>query len=1010
MKLSGITEIDDLLNNLLSAADHAAASLFCAWQENKKISKKAKYDIFTRFEEIEKESIRLLQSGKFVEIPKMNILRIRNLARGYIGSYQVRLGDEDVAKRWFKQAAEYGINFQVRLQLEGNFSQNFLQNPKTELENTLGYSAKKDWSVAEIWLDRMQCKFTPFFSFVPYVVCRFAILTLLFMINKNMRPEAVQIAVCKHGIPDWDPCDQCIESHALLGYSYLNDNKPRLGKYLLEKACKAGSNEARLFKAICLLEGKGYARDVRQALLLLQTIKANNAAEDVNNFFLHIEYLPKLYFLLGDLYKNGVAGEQHKVQGDELIKNALALGFNQKNDYFVNLQRISNSKQTPVVTANVHEDQPKSAVEKILHAKRNKNTNANKGLSIISKLSSFALTIASLPKKGWLQLTSKCVRKKQIVENSDGDLFAEDQPKPVLKKAKSTGFKTSQFKRRLPKKISTNITESKAAVYVPTVKVADDETSESESQPGAPITPRSDSSASSLDIQPGQVSPVSVSQPSSTGSPILDPKPIDVIKEDTNLTVWQLQAESTIEETKEISIIRSSSEIKLEEEHQQRLAYRAKMADFFGVVCNPAVPKQLSTERVYSAKELQDEYKINLGELRNSFPPLVNSVLVNFEKGKDHEVRIGGGAVRKLLLLGKASGDWDITTTVPPDTIQQIIKSLVSDGCKLESPKGKIPVWTLIAADGLAIDVTPFLRYESYRGGKYELVVSEKEIDPMTRNLSINSLFLRRKKGSWEWELVDLTGHGLKDLMVDKVIRINGDPNIIFHLDPIRLLHCFYFRYELGFKFEEMTQKGIRSFKSFLSGLGVGEKPLQLLKMLFKILKLPSIVRQACLLELKDEGVLNILSDILDKGFDNAYKYPGNFVRFYQTIPSIQYLFDHLIYYQNPNAFDKCGQLILHQTIAHGNIIGVALLLCVGANPLIKNKFQCDAYNVVEQCIHDPQHKKILSELMQNFSGKSEKEMVNLLCNLLKTNSNQKMIDNTGITIEQIHKNRQNGF
>lgn len=982
------------------------------------IHKKFK-SILCDFEEIETNAAKLLKSGQYIDINKMNLLMIRDLARGFIGSYLIRCGDVPNGLTRFNQATVFSYNFKVRLWLNGRLSREHIQNPKAQLETALKYSAKQDWNNLAILWDKLQCRVTPIGAFVPYVICSVGVIILFCFLPKHTRPDVIKIANCAHGIADWKPCEQCTESQALLGFLYLHDNKPTLGKYLMEKACRSGLFEAKLLKAICLINGRGYIKDEPQALVILETLykESSESPYTAAHFGNHREYLPQLYSYLGELYKKGFAGEQNVAKGEALIEQAKGLGYAPLQiDVEQKPTQVVQSREIKTEKTEVKEKHEETLEAKIAFARRKK---IKEGTSPLSGLSSAFLTLFSLPQRGLVFLINNCRRKTvnsteqdfEDLPQTNSNAASVKQPKPAKKTTRTQVRSRASFQhvsKRLNSSSNTaekvlkgcKTAEEKYLAPTPPVTIAatasldyaalignDDElvvspedtssnssVSETDSQLSAlPVTPRSNSSGGSTNSQPGAVSPTSVSPPSSPDSPQLAPSSLKLSLEGSSVDVNRQPSQS--------------SKLDLNEEKQQREAYRAAMAEQFGVSNSAVESKQVYTPRVYSAKELLEEYKIDLAKLRKCFPPLVDSVIVNLEqKSKNHEVRIGGGAVRELLLFGKATSDWDITTTISDDYINSVLKSMATNDCDFDEPQGTIPVWTLTSKDGVSIDVTPFLRYRSYSGGKYVLERSPDEIDPLTRNHPFNSLFLRRKKGSWEWELVDLTGHGLKDLLVDKLIRINGDPNIIFRIDPIRIIHCFYFQYRLpGFRIDETTLQGIRQFKLFLSGLRVGDKHLQLLKLMFKILELEPLARQACLTELKNEGLLNEIISVIYNGFNNSMKYANNVIYFNQkdSLALLQTILECLSN-RNPNTLNKSGHLILHQAICQKNIIGIALLLCAGAKPQAKNKFNLDGFACVDKYVNDPKSRIIILDLLKNLSEKNEKEMVNMLCNLLK--------------------------
>jgi len=157
-------------------------------------------------------------------------------------------------------------------------------------------------------------------------------------------------------------------------------------------------------------------------------------------------------------------------------------------------------------------------------------------------------------------------------------------------------------------------------------------------------------------------------------------------------------------------------------------------------------------------------------------------------------VYLVGGSVRDKL-LGKEPKDYDFTTPLLPETIEQKIKESGRKVYLIGKRFGTIG----FKIDGDVIELTSF-RTEKYREGNRKpdvIFVGDLEADLSRRDFTINAMAMK-----------DETLHdpfcGEQDLIA-KVIRCVGKPSERFKEDPLRMLRAGRFASQLGFNIEEVT-------------------------------------------------------------------------------------------------------------------------------------------------------------------------------------------------------------
>lgn len=166
------------------------------------------------------------------------------------------------------------------------------------------------------------------------------------------------------------------------------------------------------------------------------------------------------------------------------------------------------------------------------------------------------------------------------------------------------------------------------------------------------------------------------------------------------------------------------------------------------------------------------------------------------------ECYVVGGAVRDLV-LGKTPDEFDLTTSLLPQTVLGLFKRTVPTGIK----HGTV---TVLFQDR-AYEVTTFRKDVDYVDGRrpeaVEFGVSLSE-DLKRRDFTMNALALDIEKG----KLVD--EHGGREDIERKLIRTIGDPIGRFTEDGLRPIRGIRFVGSLGFTLEWKTEEAIRVCRS----------------------------------------------------------------------------------------------------------------------------------------------------------------------------------------------------
>lgn len=155
-----------------------------------------------------------------------------------------------------------------------------------------------------------------------------------------------------------------------------------------------------------------------------------------------------------------------------------------------------------------------------------------------------------------------------------------------------------------------------------------------------------------------------------------------------------------------------------------------------------------------------------------------------------------GGCLRNLR-LNKPVKDWDIATHYAPEELLRMLC-----GSKMINAAQAYPV---VHWNGLEI-ATFRSDGNDRRDASGIRIGASMEEDAMRRDFTMNSLYAPIKNPT---RCIDLTGHGINDID-NKRIRFVGDPEQRIFEDPLRVLRAYRFQAQLGFTFEEKTEKALK--------------------------------------------------------------------------------------------------------------------------------------------------------------------------------------------------------
>jgi tRNA nucleotidyltransferase (CCA-adding enzyme) len=173
-------------------------------------------------------------------------------------------------------------------------------------------------------------------------------------------------------------------------------------------------------------------------------------------------------------------------------------------------------------------------------------------------------------------------------------------------------------------------------------------------------------------------------------------------------------------------------------------------------------------------------------------------------------VYLVGGAVRDHL-MGRGVKDYDFTTPLIPDVIEEAIRTnnpgrhLHTVGKRFGTLGTKVYIPSF--EEYVEVEITTF-REETYSGSRKPEVTFVTNIseDLGRRDFTFNAIAMRKDKG---YRLID--PYNGKDDIEAGVIRAVGNARARFKEDPLRMLRAARFCSTLGFSIEEITMARMTS-------------------------------------------------------------------------------------------------------------------------------------------------------------------------------------------------------
>ncbi len=170
-------------------------------------------------------------------------------------------------------------------------------------------------------------------------------------------------------------------------------------------------------------------------------------------------------------------------------------------------------------------------------------------------------------------------------------------------------------------------------------------------------------------------------------------------------------------------------------------------------------------------------------------------------------VYLVGGSVRDVV-MGRPCADYDFTTPVDPDRIEELVRAAGRRPYLLGKRFGTVG----FKIAGHLVEVTTF-RAETYPSDSRQPSVeflAELEGDLARRDFTMNALALRDSSGEAGREIIDLFD-GRADIEA-RVIRAVGNPRERIKEDPLRMLRAARFASQLCFTVEPATVSAMERY------------------------------------------------------------------------------------------------------------------------------------------------------------------------------------------------------
>ena len=204
-----------------------------------------------------------------------------------------------------------------------------------------------------------------------------------------------------------------------------------------------------------------------------------------------------------------------------------------------------------------------------------------------------------------------------------------------------------------------------------------------------------------------------------------------------------------------------------------------------------------------------------------SLPPAPARAALSRLNAAGFEAYLVGGCVRDAL-LGRAPGDWDITTSALPEQTEAVFagERIIETGLK----HGTVTV----LLEGLPLEITTFRTEAGYADHRHPDAVAftrSLEEDLARRDFTVNAM-AQSQRG----EIIDPFG-GQSDL-TNKIIRCVGDPYARFNEDALRILRALRFAAQLDFAIDPATADAAFALKDTLALVSRERIAVELTKLL----------------------------------------------------------------------------------------------------------------------------------------------------------------------------------
>ena len=200
-----------------------------------------------------------------------------------------------------------------------------------------------------------------------------------------------------------------------------------------------------------------------------------------------------------------------------------------------------------------------------------------------------------------------------------------------------------------------------------------------------------------------------------------------------------------------------------------------------------------------------------------------------------YEAYVVGGAIRDLM-LEREPKDYDISTSASPEDIREVF------GRRRARIIGRRFKLVHLYNGKEIIEVSTFRRRpEARKPAKYNpnygpapenMIFHDNEYgtaeeDAFRRDFTVNALFFNPVNG----EVIDYTGQGVDDI-INRKVRVIGDPALRFEEDPVRILRALKLVGQYGFSMTKETEAGVRDCIELITHASKSRLTLELEKVL----------------------------------------------------------------------------------------------------------------------------------------------------------------------------------